>query len=240
MSTIEKAQDLYDKGLSSFEEGNFNEALHYFNESIKLQPSPKVEDKIKECKEKIKEKKEKEKTSPQNSDENINSTQEKSEDEIECEKIIDEKDYYKLLNVIKQETIDPDELKKAYKKLAIKFHPDKNKAARADEAFKKISTAYQTLNDLEKRKLYDKYGTEEEFREKYYQANQQRYEEEDEYDIFDILFEGQGRRTRRRRYQYQQATPEQKRRMKYLSYLQIAFFLFFILYQYLPILFAKV
>eukprot|EP00356_Strombidium_inclinatum_P012475 CAMPEP_0170481602 /NCGR_PEP_ID=MMETSP0208-20121228/1983_1 /TAXON_ID=197538 /ORGANISM="Strombidium inclinatum, Strain S3" /LENGTH=345 /DNA_ID=CAMNT_0010754337 /DNA_START=14 /DNA_END=1057 /DNA_ORIENTATION=+ len=53
-----------------------------------------------------------------------------------------------------------DEIKKAYKKLAIKFHPDKNHAPQAGEAFKKVSAAYACLTDSEKRRIYDVTGEE--------------------------------------------------------------------------------
>lgn len=54
-----------------------------------------------------------------------------------------------------------EELKKAYKKLALKFHPDKNRAPQANEAFKKISLAFACLNDKDKRRIYDLHGTED-------------------------------------------------------------------------------
>lgn len=66
--------------------------------------------------------------------------------------------YYNILNLTKEASeVD---IKKAYKKLAIKWHPDKNpnNLKEAEEKFKKISEAYQVLSEPEKRELYDKYG----------------------------------------------------------------------------------
>lgn len=68
------------------------------------------------------------------------------------------KDYYKVLGVSKSAT--DDELKKAYRKLALKFHPDKNKAPEAEEKFKSIGEAYDVLSDPKKRQIYDQYGEE--------------------------------------------------------------------------------
>ncbi|KAG7207829.1 hypothetical protein KM043_009430 [Ampulex compressa] len=70
------------------------------------------------------------------------------------------KDYYEILGVTKEAT-DSD-IKKAYKKLALQLHPDKNKAPGAAEAFKAIGNAVAILTDVEKRKQYDLYGPEEE------------------------------------------------------------------------------
>ncbi|XP_015597025.1 dnaJ homolog subfamily B member 12 [Cephus cinctus] len=70
------------------------------------------------------------------------------------------KDYYEILGVNK-EAADSD-IKKAYKKLALQLHPDKNKAPGAAEAFKAIGNAVAILTDVEKRKQYDLYGSEEE------------------------------------------------------------------------------
>ncbi|CAD1477136.1 unnamed protein product [Heterotrigona itama] len=70
------------------------------------------------------------------------------------------KDYYEILGVNKDAT-DSD-IKKAYKKLALQLHPDKNKAPGAAEAFKAIGNAVAILTDVEKRKQYDMYGSEEE------------------------------------------------------------------------------
>lgn len=68
------------------------------------------------------------------------------------------KDYYKSLGVWKSAT--EAEIKKAYKKLAMQYHPDRNKGdKKAEEKFKEINEAYQVLWDTEKRKNYDQFGS---------------------------------------------------------------------------------
>ena len=68
------------------------------------------------------------------------------------------KDYYKILGV--EKSADSAALKKAYRKLALKYHPDKNKQPGAEDKFKEISEAYEVLCDEKKREIYDKYGEE--------------------------------------------------------------------------------
>jgi len=68
------------------------------------------------------------------------------------------KDYYKTLGLEKGAT--DDDIKKAYRKMALKYHPDKNKAAGAEEKFKEIAEAYEVLSDKKKREIYDKFGEE--------------------------------------------------------------------------------
>ena len=91
-------------------------------------------------------------------------------------------DYYKVLGVEKNATAS--DIKKAYHKLALKYHPDKNKDDKAAEAkFKEISEAYAVLSDKEKKEQYDTYGS---------AGFQQRYSQEDifrNFDIGDILRE---------------------------------------------------
>ncbi len=66
------------------------------------------------------------------------------------------KDFYEVLGVGKSATAD--EIKKAYRKLALKYHPDKNKAAEATGKFQEASHAYEVLSDTQKRQAYDQFG----------------------------------------------------------------------------------
>jgi curved DNA-binding protein len=85
-------------------------------------------------------------------------------------------DYYKILGV--EKTSEPDDIKKAYRKLALKYHPDRNPNNReAEERFKKISEAYAVLSDPEKRKQYDNFGSDQ---------FSQKFSREDIFRDFDI------------------------------------------------------
>jgi molecular chaperone DnaJ len=66
-------------------------------------------------------------------------------------------DYYQLLDVSK--SADTEEIKKAYRKLALKYHPDRNQGSKeAEERFKEVTEAYEVLRDSEKRAMYDRFG----------------------------------------------------------------------------------
>ncbi|MFA4916923.1 MAG: DnaJ C-terminal domain-containing protein [Syntrophales bacterium] len=85
-------------------------------------------------------------------------------------------DYYKILGVDKK--ADDKEIKKVYRKLALKYHPDKNPDNKeAEEKFKKISEAYAVLSDHEKRQQYDSFGSD---------AFSQRFSREDIFRNFDL------------------------------------------------------
>lgn len=68
------------------------------------------------------------------------------------------KDYYNVLGI--QKGASEDEIKKAYRKQALKYHPDKNKSPDAEEKFKEIAEAYDVLSDPKKKDIYDKFGEE--------------------------------------------------------------------------------
>lgn len=68
------------------------------------------------------------------------------------------KDYYKILGLSKGAS--EEDIKKAYRKMALKYHPDKNKSADAEEKFKLVAEAYEVLSDKKKRDIYDQYGEE--------------------------------------------------------------------------------
>jgi len=103
------------------------------------------------------------------------------------------KDYYDTLGVSKNAS--DEEIKKAYRKLAMKYHPDRNPNKKeAEERFKELNEAYAVLSDQKKRKQYDTYGAE---------GFHQRFSQEDIFrgfdfeDIFSNLFGGRGRRESR-------------------------------------------
>jgi curved DNA-binding protein len=85
-------------------------------------------------------------------------------------------EYYKILGISK--TASADEIKKAYRKLAVQYHPDKNPGSKeAETKFKEINEAYAVLSDEKKRKEYDTYGS---------AGFQQRYSQEDIFRNFDL------------------------------------------------------
>lgn len=68
------------------------------------------------------------------------------------------KDYYSILGI--EKGASDEDIKKAYRKQALKWHPDKNKSPHAEEKFKEVAEAYEVLSDPKKRDIYDQFGEE--------------------------------------------------------------------------------
>lgn len=97
------------------------------------------------------------------------------------------RDYYEILEISK--SASHDEIKKAFRTLAMKYHPDKNKAANAEEKFKEINEAYEALSDPKKRSTYDQFG--------HAGLNNQGFNSDNinPFDIFNDFFSGGGGHT---------------------------------------------
>ena len=215
----EKSDKLFDKGMECYNNQQYKEALKYFEACIKFSKNDRAELFIKVCKNNIPEEDknsnnnnnyhksysysgasspnysyQKSASTSSSSSTNFTNNKTKSSDNVgndsddqKCKELLKKKDYYDILNIKKDAT--QDEIKRGYKKQAVRFHPDKNHSKLAEECFKKISEAYQCLSDTEKKAFYDKYGNEEEFKEKYYQATHRYYQEEmDPFEAFNIFF----------------------------------------------------
>eukprot|EP00249_Psilotum_nudum_P019806 c27427_g1_i1 orf=525-1598(-) len=104
------------------------------------------------------------------------------------------KDYYQILGLNKD--CSAEEIRKAYRKISLKVHPDKNKAPGAEEAFKAVSKAFACLSDEELKKKYDQYGPEEsngicqQRHARHYHSNGFREEMFDADEIFNSFFFG--------------------------------------------------
>jgi len=106
------------------------------------------------------------------------------------------KDYYDVLGLHK--TASKEEIKKAYKKLAKKYHPDLNKDPSAEQKFKEINEAASVLGDDQKRARFDQFGSTEGFDFSQFGGSGDFSAEFDFGDIFDMFFGGAGRRGRSR------------------------------------------
>lgn len=194
----DEATKCHQLGKELFAKNDFENALKYFEKAYKLDKVDEAFILMSVCKEKIKQaggpsssngasKPEEPKGTSANQHTQSASTGQKSAGErpADIKKILSTKDFYEVLGVTKTST--EDEIKKAYKKLALKYHPDKNHSPGADEAFKKIAQAYDCLTNADKRQKYDQYGNEEP--EQHYNHYRQYYNEDvSPEDIFQMFF----------------------------------------------------
>lgn len=214
----EKCRDL---GISYMKKGEFAKASRFFDKSLRLYPLNGVQA-LKEQSEKFDE------TNGKNDQKNsksfngstsssrgnssssgIDPTLPKTEtsgrsftpeQEAGSKKILlqAKSSHYEVLGISKKATAD--EIKKAYRKLALKYHPDKNSAPSAEAAFKAVSTAFDCLSDPSKRETYDQYGHEstEQMNQTHGHAHGgfpgafrgQGFHEVSPEDIFNIFFQG--------------------------------------------------
>ncbi len=102
------------------------------------------------------------------------------------------KDYYKILGV--ERSASQDDIKKAYRKLAVKYHPDKNPDDKvAEEKFKEISEAYQVIGNPDSRKKYDELGANwKQYENAGFGGGAQGFNASGFSDFFDMFFGGQG------------------------------------------------
>eukprot|EP00826_Nyctotherus_ovalis_P064524 TRINITY_DN9466_c0_g8_i1.p1 TRINITY_DN9466_c0_g8~~TRINITY_DN9466_c0_g8_i1.p1 ORF type:complete len:384 (+),score=140.73 TRINITY_DN9466_c0_g8_i1:205-1356(+) len=142
--------------------------------------------------------------SPLKPEEEKKDAQENNGDQSVCEEVLAKKNYYEILGV--EKTAPEEEIKKQYKKLALKLHPDKNRSPKATEAFKKVTQAFSCLSNKEKRQIYDEHGDEEGFKTRYRDVFKDE-EDMDPQDYFEYYFYGRTTRDRRRRGQGQQEMP---------------------------------
>lgn len=172
-SNKDEANKCLDLAAKYLQQGNKDKAEKFVRKAEKLYPSQRgaellqaVQDMSDEEEEGGKEdkrysRKQENSSYPEPSNEEATtSSAQYTQEQIESVKKIRKcKNYYEILGVSKD--VSEMELKKAYRRLALAFHPDKNKAPGAGEAFKAIGSAYAVLSNPEKKRQYDLYGDEE-------------------------------------------------------------------------------
>uniref|UniRef100_A0A1D1XD74 Chaperone protein dnaJ 49 n=1 Tax=Anthurium amnicola TaxID=1678845 RepID=A0A1D1XD74_9ARAE len=190
--------------------------------------------------------------SSSNSSGSFNSDPNYTEEHVEVIREIGRsKDYYTILRV--EKSCSRDEIRRAYRKLSLKVHPDKNKAPGAEEAFKTVCKAFKCLSDEESRRLYDRTGLLGDFEINQHFGGVRRRrrraatrngifdEDFDPDDIFGAFFGYQGDVFRARHVHRTRATPRHQRNNRansegigFLGLLQLLPILIVFIFAYLP------
>ncbi|RHZ82655.1 hypothetical protein Glove_106g85 [Diversispora epigaea] len=165
-SNKDEAIRCFEIAREHFSEGNFTEAIKFAKKSVKLFPTKEAEIFLKRSestKQTNNRESSRQSASPSSSSSREHKqgrqTREYTPEQAEAVKRIrscDANDYYAILGIRKDAT--DLEVKKAYRKLALQMHPDKNGAPGADEAFKMVGKAFQILSDPQKRAVFDEHG----------------------------------------------------------------------------------
>jgi DnaJ family protein B protein 12 len=243
-------------GRAAMEAGDKGRALKFLKMAQRLYPSAEVEEVLTNLNETKREEASAEKDSTsdkqaKNSEQTnnfhpLNSTSSAADVSAEHIEIVQRvrrtKDYYQILCLSKNCT--EDEVRKAYRKLSLKVHPDKNKTAGAEEAFKAVSKAFQVLSDAELRRNYDLHGPEEEsqrVRQRHTRHGAPVYYEDvfDANDIFNSFFgmhqaNGSFQRTHFVRTQWTTGARGETHSVNLLSLLQLLPILFLIIVTLFP------
>ncbi|GAA0155543.1 hypothetical protein LIER_13247 [Lithospermum erythrorhizon] len=151
-------------GKSAIESGDSNRAEKFLNKARRLDPSIEIDDLLSKIHEPIKKSTDsvngpRKRASLTPSSSKSTRVAYSEEQEGVVREIKRKKDYYEILGVEKGCSVE--DVKKGYRKLSLKVHPDKNPAPGAEEAFKKVSKAFQCLSDEGSRRRYDVSGADE-------------------------------------------------------------------------------
>lgn len=184
IANLDEAEKCRDLGKKYLQAGEWAKAVKFFEKSIKLYPLPAVSAMKDRAQDNLTKSLDPKPTkapapkpstagggdgaggSPRNSgtgaggEAGVSGRSFKEEEEQGAKNVISfgKKSHYKVLGVAKNAT--DSELKKAYRKMSLKYHPDKNSAPSSESAFKTINAAYDVLKDKEKRNIYDQVGHE--------------------------------------------------------------------------------
>lgn len=170
----DEARRCRDIALQAWENGDSAKATRFLTKAMRMDPNPEYATLLERVKSGVSRPRQSQapsatstrqsqtSTSPHAKESDPTPTQQRSytvQQESLCRQILGSKTYYEMLNV--KSDASEDAIKKAYRKLALQLHPDKNSAPKAEEAFKKVSRAFQTLSDPQKRARYDHTGQED-------------------------------------------------------------------------------
>ena len=130
-------EELFNKGISFFNENLYNMSLYYFLPSKTINNEDIVDNYIKKCNENIKERQN------TNASKQFLNPKDRQDEETAINRILQSDDNYEILGIPKNATNE--QVIEAYKKLIVKYHPDVNTSSKTDELFKKITKAYNKI-----------------------------------------------------------------------------------------------
>lgn len=196
----EEAARCRDIGADALRKNQFARAVKFFTKSLQLYPLPGVQPLLEQARRKLDENAAASsmnnnittQSAPPSND-NTNNGRSYTSAQVEIVHTVlsartGKHAHYKILGLAPD--ADESAIKKSYRKLALKLHPDKNSAPHADEAFKAVGLAYATLSDSQKRAVYDRYGDEDPDRRGMRRGPQFNGQEVSPEDIFNMFFGG--------------------------------------------------